>query len=303
MEDPPISPAWAATPSGKASLPAEVETEVEDEEEDQPAEQIDEEDLAEEASCESAPSKGGRRSQDYAVPDANKEVWKNFGCNTEAGRLLRRLYTTKGGSAEAASKVSYPRLESPTARWAPKAAAKKPCPQRAPVRVPRPTRAPKYDPDDPKNWRVPVPCRKPESEIRAEMDAVRPEIPDIPRGRDQASEKAGLQEKFQFCGGRAMPRGVMGNVESADVPAALPKEDRRGVDDNGMTAEHREIFEEMMLAIKRKQERIAEIDAQDAADPKPSKEKTERNKEALQLRNDIDRRLQDIDKLMELTAQ
>mmetsp|Transcript_22359 Transcript_22359/g.47728 ORF Transcript_22359/g.47728 Transcript_22359/m.47728 type:complete len:304 (+) Transcript_22359:66-977(+) len=303
MENPPISP---TSPTGRGFLPAEVETEVEEEEEEQAAEQVDDEDLEEEASYDPPSSdggaaRGGQRSQDYSVPEASKEVWKNFGCNTEAGRLLRRLYNTKGPS-EAASKVSYPRLESPSSRWEPKAGPRKPCPQRAPVRVPRPTRASKYDPDDPRNWRVPLPGRKPESEIRAEMEAERPEIPDIPRGRDQAAEKAGLQDKFQFCGGRAMPKGAMGHVENAALPTALPKNNRRELDDNGMNAEHREIFEELMLAIKRKQERIKEIDAQDALDSKPSKEKTEKNKEALQLRNDIDRCLKDIDKLMELTA-
>lgn len=306
MEDLPISPTWAASPNGRGSLPAEVETEVEEEEEPA-AEQVDEDLEEEEASCD-PPSTGGsaargdQRSQDYSVPEASKEVWKQFGCNTEAGRMLRRLYTTKGPS-EAASKVSYPRLQSPASRWEPKAGPRKACPQRAPVRVPRPTRAPKYDPDDPRNWRVPLPGRKPESEIRAEMEAERPEIPDMPTGRDQAAEKAGLQDKFQYCGGRAMPKGAMGYVESAALPTALPKDNRRELDDNGMNAEHREIFEELMLAIKRKQERIREIDAQDALDPKPSKEKTQQNKEALELRNDIDRCLKDIDKLMELTAQ
>lgn len=315
MEDPPISPAC------RGSLPAEIETEVEEDEEELMAEQVDEEELEEEAGAaeeeearyEAAPPRSagsdrsggrssGRPSQDYTVRESSKEVWKNFGCNTEAGRLLRRLYTTKG-PADAASKVSYPRLESPMSRWEPKAGPRKPCPQRAHVKVPRPTRAPRYDPDDPKNWRVPLPGRKPESEIRAEMEAQAPEVPNMPQGRNQAAEKAGLQHKFQFCGGRAMPKGAMGNVEAGASPEALVKEDRRSLDDNGMNAEHREIFEELMLAVKRKQERIAEIDAQDAADnAKPSKEKTARNKEALELRNDIDRCLKDIDKLMDLTA-
>eukprot|EP00929_Paragymnodinium_shiwhaense_P111859 TRINITY_DN8014_c0_g1_i1.p1 TRINITY_DN8014_c0_g1~~TRINITY_DN8014_c0_g1_i1.p1 ORF type:complete len:334 (+),score=116.19 TRINITY_DN8014_c0_g1_i1:91-1092(+) len=240
---------------------------------------------------------------DYAVPDANKEVWKQFGCNTEAGRMLRRLYSGPGMKA-AASKVSYPKISTPTASWQPPPKASgKPCPQRAAVQVPRRVR-PTVDPDDPRYWRMPIPCRKPAAEIIAEMEASAPEKPNLPPGRDQRREKEGLQDRFQYCGGRMMPKGAMGYVESS---AAVPKAaaniaaERRQLDENGMNAETREIFEELAKSVADRQARLKVLDAEDIADPKPSKAKTARNKEALQLRNDIERDLRDLDKLLELT--
>jgi len=245
-------------------------------------------------------------SGDYAVPNANREVWKSFGCNTEAGRALRRLYKS-GSASDASSMVAYPRMPSPSAKWEPKPKARGPCPQRAAVRIPRAQRQ-AMDPDDPRNWRAPLPGRKPANEILAEMEANRPQVPVLPRGRDQVAEKNNLQDRFQFCGGRAMPKGAMGHVEKSALPepegptTRARLEDRRRKDENGMNAEHREIFEELMLAIKRKQERLKEIQAEEVAEARPSKVTTTRNKEALELRNDIDRCLKDIDKLMDLTA-
>mmetsp|Transcript_71674 Transcript_71674/g.184847 ORF Transcript_71674/g.184847 Transcript_71674/m.184847 type:complete len:324 (-) Transcript_71674:34-1005(-) len=297
--------------------PGEVETEFEDEgeEEDHDQEQQHLEEVEEELDDadygdEAAAGSGAPRSSaggEYAVKESSREVWKNFGTDTEAGRALRKLYAGKGMGA-AAAKVAYPRLKSPASSWEPKQAPRKPCPQRAAVRVPV-MRPKPLDRDDPSNWRIPIPCRKPAAEIMAEMEAARPEVPNLVAGRNQDAEKQGLQDRFRFCGGRAMPKGAMGHVEdSADLPQADGPsmreiyDGRRRVDENGMTAEHREIFEELMLAVQRKQDRIKEIDATDAADPKPSKAKTQRNKEALELRNDINRCLKDIDRLMEITA-
>merc|ERR1711920_1077744 len=165
--DEPPSPMHSPTGRG----PAEVETEIEDNgndfEEQEPPE-IDEEEEEEAESCD-APQVGvgppsssasaagsdvggasGGRSTDYAMPTANREVWKVFGHDTEAGRLLKKLYKN-GGQSEAAAKVRYPRLESPSQRWEPKAAQRKPCPQRAVVKVPQ-ARRPTRDPDDPRYW-------------------------------------------------------------------------------------------------------------------------------------------------------
>eukprot|EP00932_Pfiesteria_piscicida_P018172 SRR837773.5037.p2 GENE.SRR837773.5037~~SRR837773.5037.p2 ORF type:complete len:157 (-),score=75.07 SRR837773.5037:9-440(-) len=139
------------------------------------------------------------------------------------------------------------------------------------------------------------------------MEADRPQAPVLVKGRDQQAEKHQLQSRFQFCGGRAMPKGAMGHVEpSAELPAKVGQnareiwEGRARLDENGMNADQREIFEDLMLAIKRKQERLKEIDAEEAAEAVKTKATTARNKEALELRNDIDRCLKDIDKLMDL---
>jgi len=296
----------------------EVDTEYEDNLEEPPrrgdglaaAEEVEEEDESEgeeDHDEERTPSRAGSSASgatdgNYAVPEANKEVWKQFGCNTEAGRMLRRLY---GGNAAKAgvSKVAYPRVSSPVSRWEPAPAAPKACPQRAAVRVPRPNPRRKIDPDDPRHWRVPLPGRKMHADIVAEMEAEEPEKPDIRPGRDQVRVKQALQDRFQYCGGKMMPPAAMGHVASGSIPepAVNVAAERRLVDENGMNAEQRDMFEEITLDVREKQVRLAEIDATESSDPRPSKDKTDRNKEALQLRNDIDRNLKDLDKLMELT--
>ncbi|CAE7379488.1 unnamed protein product [Symbiodinium pilosum] len=99
--------AYAAPP---ASPTGRVETEIEDngaaeadEEEAEdplPASEVDEE-LVPEPMERATPSEGSStaRTADYTVPEQSKEVWKHFGCDTEAGRMLRRLY--KGAAASA----------------------------------------------------------------------------------------------------------------------------------------------------------------------------------------------------------
>ncbi|CAK9072234.1 Hypothetical protein SCF082_LOCUS35566, partial [Durusdinium trenchii] len=157
---------------------------------------------------------------DYSVPVKNKEVWKQFGCETEAGRMLRKLY--KGvGPKEAASKVTYPQLPSPSKRWEPAPRAK-PAPK-AFVRVPR-SAIPRRDMDDPSQWPAPpIPCRRPAKEILAELEAEQARrlrtVPDLPKGRNQDLEKQGLQERFRYCGAKMLPKGSMGYVEPGELPS------------------------------------------------------------------------------------
>lgn len=307
------SPSAPVSPSGGRGAAAEVETEFEDEGYDeegtpahQPVDEVDEE-LESSSAVDGGSEPGPRSGGDYVVPAANREVWKQFGYNTEAGRALRRLYKS-GSQSDASSMLAYPRMPSPSQKWEPKPAPRKPCPQRTAVKVPR-ARREEPDPEDPRNWRMPLPGRRPGAEILAEMQAAKIPVPVLPKGRDHAAEKDRLQGRFQFCGGRALPPGAMGNVESGAMPEAAPSytamhQERQRRDENGMNAEHREIFEELMLAVKRKQARVAEIEAEEANEgiaKGPSKARTARNKEALELRNDIDRCLKDIDKLIELT--
>jgi hypothetical protein len=284
----------------------EVETDyeeggVEDVEEDEGEPDEVEEDLV----SESQPPTGQTNpsATDYALPEDNRDVWKNFGCETEAGRALRRLYGNTQ-QRDAASRVSYPRMISPARKWEPKAAARKPCPQRAAVAVPKPGRR-ALDRDDPRYWRIPAPGRKPASEIFAEMESNQPQRPDLLPGRNQSKMKQDLQDKFQFCGGSMMPKGAMGYVTPGEVPdAKLVRRDLPErwdhVDESGLTREQREIFIELTKAIQYKQGRLAEIDALDASEQKGSKAKTERNREALQLENDIERCMKDIDKLLQM---
>jgi len=293
------------TCSGTHAMLPEVETEFEEEEEefgeDRAAAHEVEEELESEARTQ-LPT-----DTDYTLPTENRDIWRNFGHGSEAGRALRKLYASTG-QKDAASRVSYPRLASPATRWQPSAGPSKPCPQRAAVRVPAPLKRPGLDRDDPRNWRVPLPGRKPAAEILAEMERSKPSKPNLEPGRDQAAAKRGLQDRFRYCGGRALPKGVMGNVADADMPD--PEDVRKylperwdHIDESGLTREQREIFVEITKAISYKQSRLKEIDAEEKADPVPSKAKTNRNKEALQLQNDINRCVSDIDKLLELTEQ
>jgi len=240
---------------------------------------------------------------DYVLPDRNRDVWKRFGHNTEAGRLLRRLYNTKG-QADGAARVSYPRLPSPARSWEAQPPPRKACPQRALIKVPR-LREATPDRDDPRNWRAPIPCRKPASQIFAELECHTPQRPpDLKPGRDLSREKADLQDCFHFCGGRALPRGAMGHVPQGQLPKTVAS--HRAVRNTrdpttGMTGEQQEIFQDLMQSVKEKQERLATIQAEEATDTKPSKAKTARNKEALELRNGIERCLQDINTLLSIT--
>lgn len=241
---------------------------------------------------------------DYHPPEHAKELWKNFGCDTEAGRLLRNLYGNKP-QKDGASKISYPKVGM-ASKWEPKPKAKGPCPQKAQVRVPKPGHRQRPDPDNPDHWYFPAGGKKQLDQIIADTDDYL-DVPEKPApGRNQDKEKDDLQQKFQFGGGNAMPKGAMGSVPKGDVPRAQPRPDKGpDIDETGMTREQREIFEELIMAVQRKQARLKEIDAEEAeekaANKKAGKDQTERNKEALQLQNDIDRLLKDIDKLMELS--
>lgn len=142
-----------------------------------------------------------------------------------------------------------------------------------------------------------------------EIEAHRPEKPNLPEGRNQAAEKNDLQEKFRYCGGNAMPKGAMGHVPKGVMPPQPAK--RREADghvdpETGMTREERQMFDELTEDVRYKQARLKEIDTLDKSEEtdgkKPSKANTERNKEALQLQNDLERHMADINKLLDLTG-
>jgi len=153
-----------------------------------------------------------------------------------------------------------------------------------------------------------VPCRKPAAQIFAEMEASKPQAPPLKPGRDQAVEKHNLQDRFQYCGGNAMPRGAMGYVEPGELPKAVPRKKvdpgrEPANDGSNMTVEQRDMFEGLMRDVKMAQARLAELEAAEVRDPQPSKAKTARNKEALNLQNAISAHMRDIDKLLEITDQ
>lgn len=70
----------------------------------------------------------------------------------------------------------------------------------------------------------------------------------------------------------------------------------------GMTREQKEMYAEKERNIEDMSRRLAEIDAEDVSIPVTSKLKTQRNKEALQLQNDIDRGRKDLIRLRALAG-
>eukprot|EP00913_Durusdinium_trenchii_P016490 g15500.t1 len=86
-----------------------------------------------------------------------------------------------------------------------------------------------------------------------------------------------------------LPKGSMGYVEPGELPSGEEeggrrREDRKRFDENGFNAEQREMFEDL-------------ID-EEGIDQRPSKARTALNKEALELRNAIERDLKDMQQLM-----
>jgi len=251
-------------------------------------------------------------SANYVVPEANRETWKNFGCDTEAGRMLRNLYSNKGQYTG----ISYPKPSQQ--KWKPAPKERGPCPQRAAVRVPRVTNRPSVASDAQpgmSRWGPPPPPgKKPKEDIIAETKNYEKEKPILPHGRDQEVVKERLQVQCEFGGGRMMPKGAMGNskMEQVRVVNRMPASRRKMVEEEekeesggatvGMTREQKEMYAEKERNIEDMSRRLAEIDAEDVSIPVTSKLKTQRNKEALQLQNDIDRGRKDLIRLRALAG-
>jgi len=68
-----------------------------------------------------------------------------------------------------------------------------------------------------------------------------------------------------------------------------------------MTAEQRGIFEDLLRSVREKQARLAELEAAEPG-PQGGRARAARTKEALELKNDIQRCLKDIDTLLEITG-
>ena len=141
-------------------------------------------------------------------------LWKDFGRETEAGKLLFALYKVKNKP-----EVYYPPVKT----------KKKPLPFEE-TRS-KPAEKPKVDYPAPKKPRTRkfhpidfVPRRKHHDEIQLEINA-QPRTGPVPpaRGVNRDTLKQDLQEKFQFAEGRALPKAARAkptaNARAQPVPA------------------------------------------------------------------------------------
>jgi len=124
-------------------------------------------------------------------------LWKDFGRETEAGKMLFNLY--KAGEP---AKINYPK---PKTRKQPLKTTqeKKPCPQKTEIEYPEISNRPhrRYAPI---NF---VPRRKNQQVIEDEMERDFRYVEEpIPKGGDRTAMVNNLQEKFQFAeSSRALP--------------------------------------------------------------------------------------------------
>uniref|UniRef100_A0A0G4FJ65 Uncharacterized protein n=1 Tax=Chromera velia CCMP2878 TaxID=1169474 RepID=A0A0G4FJ65_9ALVE len=168
-------------------------------------------------------------------------MWKRFGRDTEAGRLLYSLYKTKH-----APKINYPLIKTihkdMNAQQQQSEKPKKPCPQRAVVDVPKVGR--------PKKAAVPQTASKKKAleTILKETKGYHNKADRPLPGRNQDTEKDRLAFQFQFSKCTAMPK-------EARVPT-LSAYDRPMLIDNGKLA--RKIVENRYEREQNREARIAE---------------------------------------------
>ncbi|EAR95587.1 hypothetical protein TTHERM_00079920 (macronuclear) [Tetrahymena thermophila SB210] len=138
---------------------------------------------------------------DPALEEQRKNLWKTFGRECAAGRELFSLY-----KCHMPPKISYPKPKQKTAEeLLPKPKEIKPCPQKTQISYPPLS----YKEPKQKYFKVDfIPKRKPESEIRKELEEIarNPYIPaNTGKNRKELIEK--LQQKFKHLRG-GLPKGA-----------------------------------------------------------------------------------------------
>lgn len=172
-------------------------------------------------------------SSDYEIPDGAKDMWKKFGTNTEAGKLLRSIYGNK-----LPTNINYPlprqrRMtsfsEEQKTRWnGTTSVEEKPKPQpKGYVNVPKVGRGQPYV-GPPRVYNLPF--RKSLATIQRETKGFKTEKAPLMRPvRDRADMRDKLQDTFTYGGGNALPKGAMGNTIGMDPKQAskVPTRPRR----------------------------------------------------------------------------
>jgi hypothetical protein len=189
-------------------------------------------------------------SADYQIPEENKDVWKQFGAETEAGRALRRLYSSS------APTIKYPKVKT-ALRPAPEPLPRRPGgtsgPAGANVRVPH--FGPKRP--EPRAAVLDVMRRKSEAAIREDTNEYDEYVHPPRAGVDRGAMREGLADNFEYAKGRALPKaGMPVYVErdfSAPKPRAAPA--RTVADDDADLAA--ELVEEVQ-ALQNREEALAD---------------------------------------------
>ncbi|KAL4508190.1 hypothetical protein ABPG72_021563 [Tetrahymena utriculariae] len=138
---------------------------------------------------------------DPALEEQRKNLWKTFGRECAAGRELFSLY-----KCHMPPKMNYPKPKQKTAEeLLPKPKEIKPCPQKTQISYPPLS----YKEPKQKYFKVDfIPKRKPESEIRKELEEIarNPYVPaNTGKNRKDLIEK--LQQKFKYLRG-GLPKGA-----------------------------------------------------------------------------------------------
>jgi hypothetical protein len=229
---------------------------------------------------------------DYEVPDTAKEVWKSFGCDTEAGRALRRLY------AGSAPQIQYPKVRT----------AERPAPPK-PVRRPggqggtetQNVPLPKFGP---KRVAPPAPVygvmrRKSEAVIRAETNDFEEYVHPPRPGRNRQAMGKELAEKFEIAAdrGKILPLSAM----PVYVGALPSSEKRRPAPKPSLAQECQTLAGELVQEVSELQAQERALAAAHAAEAMPKNQRKaeellyRQQCDALTLRNKKAGKLRDLD--------
>eukprot|EP00397_Hematodinium_sp_SG-2012_P064104 GEMP01089887.1.p1 GENE.GEMP01089887.1~~GEMP01089887.1.p1 ORF type:complete len:219 (+),score=44.24 GEMP01089887.1:35-691(+) len=209
---------------------------------------------------------------DYAASPEVQKLWKEFGCDKAAGRLLRQLYNGRPPT------LIYPKV--------PKFRKQKPEQQPA----------------------FPLTGGKKSYDQIQEETAGHQDNPDPgPPGVNRDLMKAKLQDHHTFGGGNALPKGAMGYNVAMGAVQPLPRkviEEQEAPGD--LSKEDSELFEEICHSIKQKQDDLRSYEKTNVgtgpADARRRmKENAFREKERLRLKNEIASDLKDLNKILDLT--
>jgi hypothetical protein len=226
-------------------------------------------------------------SADYEIPEENKDVWKQFGAETEAGRALRRLYSSS------APTIKYPKVKT-AQRPAPEPLPRRPGgtsgPAGANVRVPH--FGPKRP--EPRAAVFYIDKRKSEAAIRADTNEYDAYVHPPRAGVDRKALREDLADNFEYAKGRALPKAGM-PVHVGRPEPAPPRAPSAPVDEHADLAA--EICEEVRALQDREHALADEIETQVLPrDARKAQDQLQKQKmELLTLRNTKASKLKDLE--------
>ncbi len=200
---------------------------------------------------------------------ANSQLWKSFGCDTEAGRALRSLYT-QGGQSTRAQAVRAPAVRvSEKSRFSAhkveegRRAAQQVVARQCPSQRWREVEAPRVGVPKKKPAEMVMRGKKPHAAIREEMEfldrAVQKPIPPVRRGADREGMKEHLQNKFAYGSAFLSKEELQRRRQQREA------EVREFHEAHGMESRDVELEKEIRASLLEKKKRLEDIDARMAA--------------------------------------